>query len=56
MQKHIDEKGNIIYGDLNLQRNLRLNFSGSNNIVFFAGSSVVNINFIGSSAVALYRR
>jgi len=39
MLKTIDEKANIIYGDLSLQHNLKLEFKGSNNIVFFAGSS-----------------
>lgn len=46
MLKSVDEKGNIIYGDLSLQKNLKLEFKGSNNIVFFAStSSFINIVF-----------
>ena len=46
MQKHIRENGNIIYGDLSKQVNLKLDFRGKNNIVFFAGgSSNVSIVF-----------
>uniref|UniRef100_UPI000A35AB78 acyltransferase n=1 Tax=Campylobacter sp. P0103 TaxID=1895602 RepID=UPI000A35AB78 len=39
MQKYIRENGNIIYGDLSKQVNLKLDFKGNNNIVFFVGSS-----------------
>ena len=39
MQKHIRENGNVIYGDLSKQVNLKLDFKGKNNIVFFAGGS-----------------
>lgn len=46
MQKHIKENGNIIYGDLSKQINLKYEFKGKNNIIFFAGgSSNVNILF-----------
>lgn len=46
MQKHIRENGNVIYGDLSKQVNLKLDFRGKNNIVFFAGgSSNVSIVF-----------
>lgn len=52
MLKTIDEKGNIIYGDLSLQKNLKLEFKGCNNIVFFAGSSLnANIVFQGNNAL-----
>ncbi|HDZ5085569.1 TPA: hypothetical protein RTH03_000862 [Campylobacter jejuni] len=52
MLKTVDEKGNIIYGDLSLQENLKLEFKGSNNIVFFAGSSLnANIIFQGNNAL-----
>lgn len=45
MLKSVDEKGNITYGDLSLQKNLKLEFKG-NNIVFFAStSSFINIVF-----------
>ncbi|MBP3708217.1 MAG: acyltransferase, partial [Clostridia bacterium] len=39
MQKHIRENGNIIYGDLSKQINLKYEFKGKNNIIFFAGGS-----------------
>ena len=46
MQKHIRENGNVIYGDLSKQVNLKLDFRGNNNIVFFFGeSSNVSIVF-----------
>ena len=52
MQKHIRENGNIIYGDLSKQVNLKLDFKGKNNIVFFAGgSSNVNIIFPGNNGL-----
>jgi acetyltransferase-like isoleucine patch superfamily enzyme len=52
MQKHIRENGNVIYGDLSKQVNLKLNFKGKNNIIFFAGGSRnVNITFGGSNGV-----
>lgn len=52
MQKHIRENGNVIYGDLSKQVNLKLDFKGKNNIVFFAGGSQnVNIIFRGSNGV-----
>ncbi|ECQ7389614.1 hypothetical protein F0F28_05150 [Campylobacter jejuni] len=52
MLKTVDEKGNIIYGDLSLQKNLKLEFKGRNNIVFFAGSSLnANIVFCGDNAL-----
>ena len=52
MQKHIRENGNVIYGDLSKQVNLKLDFKGKNNIVFFAGRSQnVNIIFRGSNGV-----
>lgn len=52
MQKTIDEKGNIIYGDLSLQKNLKLEFKGSNNIVFFAStSSFINIVFCRNNSL-----
>lgn len=40
MLKSIDDKNNIIYGDLSLQKNLKLEFKGSNNIAFLIGSSI----------------
>ena len=47
MQKHIKENGNVIYGDLSKQVNLKLDFKGKNNIIFFAGSSKnINIGFL----------
>ncbi|MDY3133452.1 MAG: hypothetical protein SOW11_05580, partial [Campylobacter lanienae] len=53
MQKHIRENGNVIYGDLSKQANLKLDFKGKNNIVFFAGSSKsINICFYGNNALA----
>ena len=52
MQKHIRENGNIIYGDLSKQINLKYEFKGKNNIIFFAGGSKnVNIIFRGSNGV-----
>ena len=52
MQKHIKENGNIIYGDLSKQINLKYEFKGKNNIIFFAGGSRnVNIIFRGSNGV-----
>ncbi len=52
MQKHIRENGNVIYGDLSKQANLKLDFKGKNNIVFFAGgSSNVNIIFPGNNGL-----
>ncbi|TWO14061.1 hypothetical protein ZA02_06300 [Campylobacter lanienae] len=52
MQKHIRENGNVIYGDLSKQVNLKLDFKGKNNIVFFAGgSSNVNIVFPGNNGL-----
>ncbi|WP_051604785.1 acyltransferase [Helicobacter rodentium] len=39
MQTTIREKQNIIYGDLNQQRNHKIEFLGSNNILYFAGAS-----------------
>ncbi|WP_096026391.1 hypothetical protein [Campylobacter lanienae] len=52
MQKHIRENGNVIYGDLSKQVNLKLDFKGKNNIVFFAGgSSNVNIIFPGNNGL-----
>ena len=52
MQKHIRENGNIIYGDLSKQVNLKLDFKGKNNIVFFVGSSKnVRIDFRGENGV-----
>ena len=52
MQKHIRENGNMIYGDLSKQVNLKLDFKGKNNIVFFAGgSSNVNIIFPGNNGL-----
>ncbi|ARQ98240.1 acetyltransferase [Campylobacter lanienae NCTC 13004] len=48
MQKHIRENGNVIYGDLSKQVNLKLDFKGKNNIVFFAGGSR-NVNIIFDS-------
>ena len=53
MQKHIKENGNVIYGDLSKQVNLKLDFKGKNNIIFFAGSSKnINIGFYGNNALA----
>ncbi|RAZ49945.1 hypothetical protein [Campylobacter hyointestinalis] len=52
MQKHIRENGNVIYGDLSKQVNLKLDFKGKNNIVFFAGgSNNVNIIFSGNNGL-----
>ncbi|WP_096028724.1 acyltransferase [Campylobacter lanienae] len=52
MQKHIRENGNVIYGDLSKQANLKLDFKGKNNIVFFAGGSRnVNISCRGDNAL-----
>ena len=52
MQKHIKENGNVIYGDLSKQVNLKYEFKGNNNIVFFAGgSSNVNIIFPGNNGL-----
>lgn len=52
MLKTVDEKGNIIYGDLSLQKNLKLEFKGCNNIVFFAGaSSSINIIFCQNNSL-----
>ncbi|RAZ60268.1 acyltransferase [Campylobacter hyointestinalis] len=52
MQKHIRENGNVIYGDLSKQANLKLDFKGKNNIVFFAGSSNnIRIDFRGENGV-----
>ena len=46
MLKNIGENGNIIYGDLSKQLNFKCDFTGKNNIVFFAGKSKnININF-----------
>lgn len=46
MLKTMDKKGNIIYGDLSLQKDLKLEFRGGGNVVFFAGSSYrADINF-----------
>ncbi|WP_086287088.1 hypothetical protein [Campylobacter sp. P0085] len=36
MQKHIRENGNIIYGDLSKQVNLKLDFKGKNSILFLS--------------------
>ena len=53
MQKHIKENGNMIYGDLSKQANLKLDFKGKNNIIFFAGGSKnINICFYGNNALA----
>lgn len=52
MLKKVDDKNNIIYGDLSKQSNLRINFVGKDNIVFFLGSSLnMNVYFYGSNAV-----
>lgn len=50
--KQNDDKNNTIFGDLNKQRNLKLEFKGKDNIVFFAGSSVsLNITFNANNAL-----
>ena len=48
-----DLKNNIIYGDLNIQRNVKINFGdGQNNIVYIAGVATnVNINFRGNNSL-----
>ncbi|AJC85913.1 acyltransferase [Campylobacter sp. RM16704] len=52
MLKSIDEKDNIIYGDLSAQKNLNIEFCGRKNIVFFAGSSLnINIIFHGDNSL-----
>ena len=46
MLKNIGENGNIIYGDLSKQLNFKCDFTGKNNIVFFARKSKnINITF-----------
>ncbi|ARR01146.1 MULTISPECIES: acyltransferase [Campylobacter] len=53
MQKHTKENGNVVYGDLSRQVNLKLDFKGKNNIIFFAGGSKnINICFYGNNALA----
>ena len=52
MLKKVDENGNIIFGDLSLQKNFNFKFQGKNNIIFLAGNSVnVNVNFHGNNAL-----
>lgn len=52
MLKSVDENGNITYGDLSLQNNLKLNFKGKNNILFLDGkSSDLTINFSGDNSL-----
>lgn len=43
MLKSIDDKNNVIYGDLSLQKNLKLEFKGSNNIVFLLIQAMILI-------------
>lgn len=54
MQKHLRENGNVIYGDLNRHINLKINFTGKNNILFLSKKSCLkntNINFFGSNSL-----
>lgn len=52
MQKTLKEKHNIIYGDLNQQKNHKVNFVGSHNILYFAGvSHNINITFYGNNSL-----
>ncbi|NDJ26889.1 hypothetical protein DMB95_03400 [Campylobacter sp. MIT 12-8780] len=47
-----DERNNIIYGDLSKQKNLKFEFKGRDNILFFAAESVnVNAIFYGDNAL-----
>lgn len=52
MFKQVDENNNTIYGDLSKQHNLKFEFKGKDNILFFAGSSAnLNITFNGNNAL-----
>ncbi|WP_052043224.1 hypothetical protein, partial [Campylobacter sp. MIT 97-5078] len=47
-----DEKNNIIYGDLSKQKNLKFEFKGRDNILFFAAESAnVNATFYGDNTL-----
>ena len=52
MFKQVYENNNTIYGDLSKQHNLKFEFKGKDNILFFAGSSAnLNITFNGNNAL-----
>ena len=52
MQKTLKENGNTIYGDLSKQKNFKVEFMGSNNLLYFAGTSQnVQINFRGDNSL-----
>ncbi|TQR29549.1 hypothetical protein DMB92_08060 [Campylobacter sp. MIT 99-7217] len=55
MQVLTDSNNNKIYGDLSLQRNLKFDFKGKNNILFLAGVSTnVNVTFYGDNGLLFH--